>query len=59
MKIRIPDTVFNGIMHWMKRDPWPEHFNDALEDHRHACGDKLSVETLGARAQKIGGNGLT
>lgn len=46
MTFRIPDTVFNGLMQWMKRDPWPGHFNDALENHLHACSIRLDQALL-------------
>ena len=36
MTIRIPDTVLDGLAKWMMRGPWPEHFQEAINDHLHA-----------------------
>ncbi len=52
--IKIPDTVFDGLVKWMVRGPWPEHCEDAIDDHLHAWCDLHDLDTFEEMADKIG-----
>ena len=52
--IKIPDTVFDGLVNWMVRGPWPEHCEDAIDDHLHAWCDLHDLDTFEEMADKIG-----
>ncbi|MCY4181087.1 MAG: hypothetical protein OXD48_12600, partial [Litoreibacter sp.] len=54
MTIKIPATVFDGLMKWMVRGPWPEYFQEAIDDHLHAYCDLHDLDTFDEMAAKIG-----
>ena len=54
MAIKIPNTVFEGLVKWMVRGPWPEHFQEAIDDHLHAYCDAHDLDTFDELADKIG-----
>ena len=54
MTIKIPATAFDGLVKWMVRGPWPEHFEDAIDDHLHAYCDLHDLDTFEEMADKIG-----
>ena len=41
-------------MKWMARGPWPEHFQDVVDDHLHAYCDLHDLDTFDDIAAKIG-----
>tara|TARA_R110002072_G_scaffold25582_8_gene85856 strand:- start:1713 stop:3146 length:1434 start_codon:yes stop_codon:yes gene_type:complete len=51
--IKIPNTVFEGLVKWMVRGPWPEHFQEAIDDHLHAYCDVHDLDTFDELADKI------
>lgn len=53
MAIKIPNTVFEGLVKWMVRGPWPEHFQEAIDDHLHAYCDVHDLDTFDELADKI------
>ena len=59
MTINIPDTVFNGLVKWMVRGPWPEYFQEAIDDHLHAYCDEHDLDTFDELAEKIGRHWVT
>lgn len=59
MTINIPETVFNGLVKWMVRGPWPEYFQEAIDDHLHAYCDEHDFDTFDELAEKIGPHWLT
>ena len=59
MTIRIPDTVFEGLAKWMMRGPWPEHFQEAIDDHLHAYCDAHDLDTFEEMEAKIGAHWVT
>ncbi len=54
MTIKIPATVLDGLVKWMARGPWPEHFREAVGDHLHAYCDQHDLDTFEEMAAKIG-----
>ncbi|MEQ9151964.1 MAG: hypothetical protein RLO06_10825 [Parvibaculum sp.] len=54
MTIRIPDTVFEGLVRWMARGPWPEHLQDVLHEHLHAYCDLHDIDDFEELADEIG-----
>ncbi|MYG28128.1 MAG: hypothetical protein F4213_19255 [Boseongicola sp. SB0677_bin_26] len=59
MTIRIPDTVLDGLAKWMMRGPWPEHFQEAINDHMHAYCDAHDLDTFEEMAARIGPHWVT
>lgn len=57
--IKIPATAFDGLAKWMVRGPWPEHFEDATDDHLHAwCVFLLADKVTARRWSAVPGIGL-
>ena len=56
MTIRIPDNVFEGLAKWMARGPWPDHLQDAIDDHVGAYCDLNDIDRFEDLAAKIGGH---
>ena len=54
MAINIPNTVFDGLVKWMVRGPWPEYLQDAIDDHMHDYCDVYDLDTFEEMADKIG-----
>ncbi len=54
MTINIPATVFDGLVKWMVRGPWPEHFQEVIDDHLYAYCALHDLETFEEMAAKIG-----
>jgi len=52
--IKIPNTVFDGLEKWMVRGPWPEYFQETIDDHLHAYCDAHDLDTFDELADKIG-----
>ena len=59
MTIRIPATVFDGLVKWMVRGPWPGYFEEAIDDHLHAYCDAYDLDTFEELAAKIGAHWVT
>ncbi len=59
MTIRIPATVFDGLVKWMVRGPWPGYFQEAIDDHLHAYCDAYDLDTFEELAAKIGAHWVT
>ena len=59
MTISIPATVFEGLVKWMVRGTWPEHFQEAINDHMHAYCDLHDLDTFEEMAEKIGQHWVT
>ena len=59
MIIRIPANVFDGLVKWMMRGPWPEYFQVTIEDHLHAYCDAYDLDTFEELAAKIGEHWVT
>ena len=59
MTIRIPDTIFDGLVKWMVRGPWPEYFQEAIDDHLHVYCDQYDLDTFDELAEKIGQHWVT
>ncbi len=59
MTIRIPATVFDGLVKWMLRGPWPGYFQEAVHDHLDAYCDAYEFDTFEELAAKIGTHWVT
>lgn len=52
--IKIPNSVFDGLVKWMMRGPWPGYIQEAIDDHLHAYCDRYDLDTFEKLAEKIG-----
>ena len=59
MTVRIPSNVFEGLAKWMTRGPWPEHFQNAIDDHMGAWCQLHDIDSFEELADKIGGHWVT
>ena len=59
MTVRIPSNVFEGLAKWMTRGPWPEHFQDAIDDHMGVCCQLHDIDSFEELADKIGAHWVT
>ncbi len=59
MTISIPATVFDGLLKWMARGPWPGYFEKAIHDHLEAYCDAHDFDTFEELAEKIGAHWVT
>ncbi len=56
MTIKIPDSIFEGLVRWMVRGPWPEHFQQAIHDHTGLYCEAHDIDSFEALADRIGGH---
>ena len=59
MAIRIPATVFDGLVKWMVRGTWPGYFQVAIDDHLHAYCEVYDLDMFEELAAKIGAHWVT
>ncbi len=56
MTVKIPDNIFEGLVRWMVRGPWPEHFQQAIHDHTGLYCEHHDIDNFEALADRIGGH---
>ena len=59
MTIRIPAAVFDGLVKWMVRGPWPGHLQKVIDDHLHSYCKAHDLDTSEELAAKIGAHWVT
>lgn len=59
MAVKISKTVFDGLVRWMVSVPWPDHFQEVIDEHLHAYCDQYDLDTFDEMAEKIGGHWVT
>ena len=56
MTIKIPDNIFEGLVRWMVRGPWPEYFQQAIHDHTGLYCEAHDIDSFEELANRIGGH---
>jgi len=54
MRVRIPENTLEGISKWMTRGPWPDHYQEAINDHIGAYCEHHDIDSSEELANKIG-----
>lgn len=52
--MNIPKNVFESLVKWMAKGPWPEHLQDVLHEHFHAYCDLYDIDEFDELADQIG-----
>ncbi|WP_152986798.1 hypothetical protein [Pseudovibrio sp. POLY-S9] len=52
--MNIPKTVFESLVKWMAKGPWPEHLQEVLHEHFHAYCDLYNIDEFDELADQIG-----
>jgi hypothetical protein len=54
--IKIPDNIFEGLVRWMVRGSWPEHFQQAIHEHTGFYCEAHDIDSFEELADRIGGH---
>lgn len=56
MNIRIPNNIFEGLVRWMVRGPWPEHLQQAIHNHTGFYCEHHDIDSFEELSDRIGGH---